>query len=119
MHRKRVIQHNTWTFCRAQLWNKGLSSMDEQKDTSIGIIKELGELPPDTVLSEEALARMFSRHRVSIKRAVERGELPPSVRLFGEPVWTVQALRDHMNHRLEAAKKEAEQLQRRISQLSV
>jgi hypothetical protein len=36
--------------------------------------------------------------------------------LFGEPVWTVQALRDHMNRRLETAKKEAEQLARRISQ---
>jgi len=93
--------------------------MDEQRNTNMGIIKELGELPPDAVVSEEALAKIFDRHRVSIKRAVERGELPPSVRLFGEPVWTVQALRDHMNQRLEAAKKEAEQVQRRISQFSV
>jgi hypothetical protein len=84
-----------------------------------GIIRELGELPPATVLSEEALAKIFNRHRVSIQRAVERGELPPSIRLFGEPVWTVQALRDHMNSRLEAAKKEADRLQRRISQFSV
>lgn len=84
----------------------------------VGVVRELGELPPHTVVSEEALAKMFRRHRASIKRAVERGELPPSVRLFGEPVWTVQSLRDHMNRRLEAAKKEAEQLQRRISQIS-
>jgi len=83
-----------------------------------GIITELGDLPPDAVVSEEALARMFSRHRVSIKRAVERGELPPSIRLFGEPVWTVQALRNHVNRRLEAAKREAEHLQRRISEMS-
>lgn len=92
--------------------------MNEAKDNSSGVIRELGELPPDTVLSEEALAKIFSRHRVSIKRAVERGELPPSVRLFGEPVWTVRALREHLSKRLEAAKKEAEQLQRRISQFS-
>jgi hypothetical protein len=90
----------------------------EGTNSNLGIIRQLGDLPADTVLSEEALAEMFSRHRVSIKRAVERGELPPSVRLFGEPVWTVQTLRDHMNRRLEAAKKEAEQLQRRISQNS-
>ncbi|HPC94985.1 MAG TPA: hypothetical protein PLU87_08595 [Sedimentisphaerales bacterium] len=92
--------------------------MTEQQVADTGIIKELGDLSPDTVLSEAALATIFGRHRVSIKRAVERGELPPSVRLFGEPVWTVQSLRDHMNRRLEAAKKEAEQLQRRISQIS-
>lgn len=83
-----------------------------------GIIRQLGDLPPDTVLSEEALAAMFGRHRVSIKRAVDRGELPPSVRLFGAPVWTVRALREHMTRRLEEAKKQAEQLQKRISQMS-
>jgi len=91
--------------------------MDE-KSLSTGVIRELGDLPADTVLSEEAMAKMFSRHRVSIKRAIERGELPPSVRLFGEPVWTVQSLRDHMNRRLEIAKREAEHLARRISQNS-
>jgi len=91
--------------------------MDE-KNAEIRIIKELGDLAPDTVISEDALAKIFDRHKVSVKRAVERGELPPSVRLFGEPVWTVRALRDHMNKRLEAAKKEAEQLERKISQMS-
>ena len=91
----------------------------EGTNSSLGIIRQLGDLSPDTVLSEQALAELFSRHRVSIKRAVARGELPPSVRLFGEPVWTVQAQRDHMNRRLETAKKEAEQLARRISQNSV
>ena len=92
--------------------------MNAEKNSNVGIIKELGDLAPDTVLSEEALAKIFDRHRVSIKRAVERGELPPSVRLFGEPCWTIRALREHMAKRLEAAKKEARQLQRRISQVS-
>ena len=87
-------------------------------EANTGVIKELGELPPDAVVSEAALAKIFNRHQVTVKRAVERGELPPSVRLFGEPVWTVQALRDHIAKRLEAAKKEAEQLKRRISQFS-
>ncbi len=92
--------------------------MNQETSSSFGIINELGELPPDTVVSEEALAKMFDRHKVSVKRAIERGELPPSVRMFGEPVWTVRVLREHMAKRLEAAKKEAEQLQRRISQMS-
>lgn len=90
----------------------------EDANGNAGIIRELGDLSPDAVVSEEALAKIFDRHRVSIKRAVERGELPPSVRLFGEPVWTVRSLREHLSKRLEAAKKEAEQLQKRISQFS-
>ena len=92
--------------------------MEEQTNTNAGIIRELGDLPADAVVSEQALAKIFSRHKVSIKRAVERGELPPPVRLFGEPCWTVRALREHMSKRLEAAQKEAQQLQRRISQIS-
>ena len=67
--------------------------------------------------SEVLLSKIFDRHRVSIKRAVERGELPPSVRLFGEPVWTVKALREHLSRRLEQAKRESEQLQKRIDGL--
>ncbi len=85
---------------------------------SIGIIRQLGDLPPDTILSEDALARLFGRHRVSIKRAVSRGELPPSIRLFGKASWTARTVLDHLNKRLEAAKKEREQLARRISQNS-
>lgn len=91
--------------------------MNEHNQDS-GIIEELGTLPPDAIVSETALAKIFDRHKVSIKRAVERGELPPSVRLFGEPVWTVKALREHLAGRLEAAKKENEQLQRKFSELS-
>ncbi len=95
-----------------------VTQMDEQENTSFGIIKELGDLAPDTVLSEEALAKIFNRHQVSVKRAVERGELPPGVRLFGTPIWTVRTLREHISRRLEAAKKEVEQLHRKASQMS-
>jgi hypothetical protein len=96
--------------------NTGIET--EQTDIGIGIIRELGDLPAEAVISEQALAKIFDRHRVSIKRAVERRELPPSVRLFGEPIWTVKALREHLAKRLDAAKKESEQLQKKISQFS-
>ena len=91
--------------------------MDAEQN-NMGTIRELGDLPADAVVSEQALAKIFDRHRVSIKRAVEGGELPPSIRLFGEPVWTVQALRDHLAKRVDTARKESEQLQKRISQFS-
>ena len=89
----------------------------ESNGLSSGIIRELGDLPAEAVVSEQALAKLFDRHRVSIKRAVERGELPPSVRLFGEPVWTVRALREHLAKRLDAAMKESELLQKKKNEL--
>jgi len=96
----------------------GESRREEACDwAGLGVIRTLGDLPPDAVISEDGLAKLFGRHRASIKRAVGRGELPPSIRLFGEPVWTIEALRDHMNKRLAAADKEASQYQQRLSRL--
>ena len=83
-----------------------------------GIVKTFGELPPGAILEEEAVARIFGRHSVSVKRAVERGELPPPVRLFGKPTWTAGAILAHLDARLEAAKREAEREAARISRLS-
>ena len=90
----------------------------ENNETTIGIILELGDLPAETVISEQALAKIFNRHRVSIKRAIERGELPPSIRLFGEPVWTIKAIQEHLSERLEQAKKDSEKLQKKFNELS-
>lgn len=88
-----------------------------QEPAEFGVIRKLGDLPPDAVISEDGLAKLFGRCRKSIKRAARRRELPPSVRMFGESVWTVEALRSHMNKRLEAADKDAKRLQQRISRL--
>jgi len=82
-----------------------------------GIIAALAELPPEALIDEAALARIFGRCAKSIKRAVRRGELPRPVRLFGRPTWTARAVLGHVNKRLEAAKREAERLGRRISEL--
>ncbi len=84
-----------------------------------GIIRELGDLSPDAVVTEDGLAKLMGKCRVSIKRAVQRGELPMPIRLFGQPVWTVQALRDHLNRRLQAAQRQAEQLHRRFAEHSI
>ena len=81
-------------------------------------MKTLGELPPGAILEEEAVARIFGRHSVSVKRAVERGELPPPVRLFGKPSWTAGAILAHLNARLEAAKREAEKEAARFARMS-
>ena len=83
-----------------------------------GIISTLAELPPEAIIDEATLARIFHRHPVSIKRSIRRGELPSGVRLFGKPTWTARAILDHINRRLDAAKKERERLERKLSQLS-
>ena len=85
----------------------GSSQSQDESNGSWDIIRELGDLPLGAIVSEEGLAKIFGRHHVSIKRAVQRGELPPSVRLFGVPVWTVDAIRQHLRQRLETALKES------------
>jgi hypothetical protein len=82
-----------------------------------GIVAELGSLGPGAVLTEEGLARLFSRHRASVKRAVGRGELPPPCRLFGGNVWTAGALVSHFERRQEDAARESAELSRKVHHL--
>jgi len=82
-----------------------------------GVVKELGQLGSGAVISEAGLAQMFNRHPSAIKRAVSRGELPPTVRLMGKPVWLAETIIDHLRKRLEAAVEEAEQLAKKVGNL--
>ena len=90
----------------------------ESTSKDFEIVSALGDLPPDAVITEDGLAKMFCRHRASIRRAVERGELPPAVKLFGKPCWTIRAIRDHMAKRLEQAQRESDRLNQKAKQLS-
>ena len=83
-----------------------------------GIIAALGELKPGAIITEEGVAHLFSRHVASVKRAVQRGELPPPCRLFGGNAWTVGSLVRHIESRLEEAAKESERTARKIAVLS-
>ena len=49
-----------------------------------GIIAILGELKPGAIITEEGAAHLFGRHVASVKRAVQRGELPPPSPLRGQ-----------------------------------
>jgi hypothetical protein len=84
----------------------------------LGIIAVLGELKSAAIITEEGVARLFNRHVASVKRAVQRGELPPSTRLFGQNVWTVGTLIRHIENRLDQAAKDAERTAHRIATLS-
>ena len=83
-----------------------------------GVIAELGELKPASIITEEGMARLFHRHVVSVKRAVQRGELPPPCRLFGVNVWTTGVLVRYIENRLEQVAKEVELDTKRHAELS-
>lgn len=85
---------------------------------SSGIVTELDELGPGTVLFEARLARLLQRHPASIKRMVERGELPQPARMAGSNVWTWGAIVRHIEKRLEEAAKEAERMAQKLAKLS-
>ena len=80
------------------------------------IVVELGELPLDAVVTEQAVATMFDRCPTTVKRAVNRGQLPPPVKLFGKSVWTARALIDHVEERLASKKRIAEEERKRLSE---
>jgi hypothetical protein len=79
-----------------------------------GVIAALAALHPSAIVTEEGIAHLFNRHVVSVKRAVERGELPPPCTLFGSRVWVVDVILTHIRKRLEQAAKEAERDTQRI-----
>ncbi len=91
--------------------------VDETADLP-GVIAVLGELKPGAVITEEGIAAMFRRHVASVKRAVQRGELPHPCRLFGQNAWTAGALVSHIETRLEEAASRATELSHRIEDLS-
>ena len=92
--------------------------VEETGDGLPGVVRELGDYPPGALITEGGLAKLLHRHPVSVKRAVQRGELPPPTRLLGKPVWTVGAILRHVEDRLERAAKESERTAQKISALA-
>ncbi len=108
-------QQDVWVPTPAPRGEAGLASIDLQPLT--GVVTDLGTLPPEAVITETALSAMFGRHPCSIKRAVQRGELPTPCRLFGKNVWTAAALSRHLEERQTAAARERQVIERRLAGL--
>src|SRR5512145_3347699 len=91
----------------------GSTSPDAQEaDPGLDLMTTLAVLPKDAIISEQQFAQLFRRHITSVKRAIQRGELPPSVPLLNEQVWTVGVILAHLNARLEAERAAAAQTAR-------
>lgn len=68
-----------------------------------GILVNLALLPPKTLVTEDGLARLLGKGcRETIKRAVERDELPRPIRFLGKNTWTVDVIINHIEDRLAA-----------------
>jgi len=81
------------------------------------VVAEFGELGPGALVTEAGLARMFGKHPASIKRAVDRGELPRPTRLMGKPTWTAGKIVEHIESRQDAAAREAERMAAKVQAL--
>lgn len=79
------------------------------------IIALLGSLQDGAIITEAGLAKLFGRHPVSIKRAVDRGELPPPIHLLKRPVFSVGGIRHHLNERFQEAIKEQKRIQKMVN----
>jgi len=76
--------------------------IEAQRRSDPGVYARLAELAPNTLVTEEALARWLYKCVASIKAAVERGELPQPARLMGKNTWTVGAIIRHIEASIEA-----------------
>jgi hypothetical protein len=108
---------------RGRTGQTALAGEDSSRVTHLpGIIAALGDFGPGAVIMEQGLCVLFGRHESSVKRAVERGELPQPVRLFGQKAWTAGVLVKHLETRLEQAAQEAGQkaqdIRRKMLELS-
>jgi hypothetical protein len=89
----------------------------QEVEPDVEFMTALASLPPQTLISESKLAQMAGRHITSVKRAIQRGELPPPVPLFGVNVWTAAAILEHISACLEAKRTAAAQTARRLQHL--
>jgi len=70
------------------------------------IIHELAELPPGSLLDEKALATVLRINERTIRRMVERSELPPPVTFGNRRLWLVKKVVEHFSSRADEASAE-------------
>lgn len=94
----------------------------EQREPELGdrpdIWRELGDLPEGAIVNEQAMARIFGKCRMSVKRAVSKNQLPRPVKMFDSLVWTAGAVLKHLEGRLAAEQKDAEKLRRKVLEMA-
>ena len=70
------------------------------------MIDELFKMDEKTIISIHEMAKIFQKSSLSVRRAVQRNELPPPVKLLGRDSWLVGNILKHFSNRLDTAKKQ-------------
>jgi len=86
----------------------------ETKTTTTGILATLATLPTSAMLTETALADALGVNKRTIRRMVQRGELPPGVPFAGRKTWLAGKVLSHFELRAERAAREAERHQQKL-----
>jgi len=78
----------------------------------------LAELPQRAILDERRLAALLGVTRRTVRRMVQRNELPPPVRLAGRSCWLAGKVLGHIEQAADRAARDAEREAARIRALS-
>jgi predicted DNA-binding transcriptional regulator AlpA len=73
-----------------------------------GVTVALGALPAGALVTEAGLAEMLHLDKRTIRRMVQRGELPPAVRFGGHATWLAGKIIAHFEARAERAERTQE-----------
>ena len=82
------------------------------------VMTALAKLPDRALLDEAALADALRVSDRTIRRMVDRGELPPGTKLAGRKAWLAGRVLDWIESRAERLEKEAEKSFSKISQIN-
>ncbi|HEY3319335.1 MAG TPA: hypothetical protein VGP72_02520 [Planctomycetota bacterium] len=90
------------------------------KSSPAGVLfsSALADCPPGTVLNEKALAKVLAVAPRTLRRMVDRGELPPGTKLGVNKVWLSDKVLAHLSERAERLAAEARQHAARLARKS-
>lgn len=87
------------------------------EESPTGIITALATLPEKALLEETAMTRALGVSARTIRRMVDRHELPPPIPLAGRSVWIAGRVFAYLDAQANQAEKEAEQAYRKIQRI--
>jgi len=85
-----------------------MAAMESMTTESRGICVDLATMPEKSIIDEVALARILRVTTRTIRRMVQRHEIPPPVNLAGKSVWFAGNILSHIQTRVDRSAKDAE-----------
>jgi hypothetical protein len=88
--------------------NKASASTGDTRQGKGWVIDSLARMPPKTMLDQTAIAKAFDVSPRTIRRMVDRGELPAPKKLGTHRIWMVGRVLDFLDSGLAATELQAE-----------